>query len=218
MTVLERNLVTFRWREILINNGFVFGAILVNVALFALAGILTAQHHEVQDISDPIGVSLVTLAPPEPPKQEEVKEPTPPPSAEKKPDFMPDLTQPMISGPSVGGLAVSINLSGLSPRDDPSDLIFDSVDLDQAPQAVMKVPPTYPYKARERGIEGFVAVKFLVREDGSVGNVNVLKAKPAGYFEDDVRQALPRWKFQPGRIGGEPVASWVITTLRFNLN
>ncbi len=218
MTTLTGNRIWASWREIFINQGFVAVAILVNVALFVLAGMLTAQHREVQDISDPVGVSLVTLAPPEPPRQEEVRAPEPPPPAEEKPDFMPDLVQPAIAGPAVGGLSLGIKMGGLSRREDPGDLIFDSVDLDQAPQATVKVPPAYPYKARERGIEGYVAVKFLVREDGSVGNVNVLKAKPAGYFEEDVRRALPRWKFQPGRIGGEPVASWVITTLRFNLN
>ena len=39
------------------------------------------------------------------------------------------------------------------------------------PQAVRKTTPAYPYKARERGIEGYVAVKFMVREDGSVFHV-----------------------------------------------
>jgi protein TonB len=196
----------------------VIAAIGVNAALFALAGFLTTQHRTDQDIIEPVGVSLVNLAPPEPPKQEEVKEPEPPPPAQEKPDFTPDLVQPAIRGPSVGDLAIGIDIGGVARDSGPSEMIFDSVDLDQAPQAMAKVPPTYPYKARERGIEGYVAVKFMVREDGSVGNVNILKAKPEGYFEEEVRRALLGWKFQPGQIGGEPVASWVVTTLRFDLN
>jgi protein TonB len=218
MTVMTGNLLLERLRGLVAQSGLVAGAVLVNAALFALAGWLTTQQRTVQDITDPVGVSLVNLAPPEPPKQEEVSEPEPPPPAQEKPDFAPDLIQPSISGPGVGDLAISVDIGDVARGNAAADMIFDSVDLDQAPQAVSKVPPTYPYKAREQGVEGYVAVKFLVREDGSVGNVNILKAKPEGYFEDEVRRALLRWNFQPGKIAGEPVASWVLTTLRFDLN
>lgn len=218
MTTLALNTWTLKVRELLAHGGMIAAAVVINLALFALAGFLTTQDRHVQDITDPVGVSLVSLAPPEPPKQEEVNEPEPPPPAQEKPDFAPDLVQPSIAGPGVGGLAVSIDLGDISRDAGPAEMIFDSIDLDQAPQAVRKTPPTYPYQARERGIEGYVAVKFMVREDGSVFHVNILKAKPEGYFEDEVRRALVQWEFQPGRIDGEPVASWVVTTLRFDLN
>jgi protein TonB len=218
MSALTQNPVAMKLRELGVYTGMVVAAVVVNAGLFALAGFLTTVAREDQDIIEPVGVSLVNLAPPEPPKQEEVKEPEPPPPAQEKPDFTPDLVQPAISGPSVGDLAIGIDIGGVAREAGPSEMIFDSVDLDQAPQAMAKVPPAYPYKARERGIEGYVAVKFMVREDGSVGNVNILKAKPEGYFEEEVRRALLGWKFQPGQIGGEPVASWVVTTLRFDLN
>ena len=218
MSTLTQNPVTVKLRELGLYTGMVVAALAVNALLFALAGFLTTVNRDEQDIIEPVGVSLINLAPPEPPKQEEVKEPEPPPPAQEKPDFTPDLVQPAISGPSVGDLAIGIDIGGVARDSGPAEMIFDSVDLDQAPQALAKVPPTYPYKARERGIEGYVAVKFMVREDGSVGNVNILKAKPEGYFEEEVRRALLGWKFQPGQIGGEPVASWVVTTLRFDLN
>jgi protein TonB len=218
MTALAQKPILMRLRGVAFHGGLIVAAIVINLALFALAGFLTTQQREVQDITDPVGVSLVSLAPPEPPKAEEVKEPEPPPPAQEKPDFTPDLVQPAISGPGVGDLVIGIQMDGVSRDQGPAEMIFDSIDLDQAPQAVRKIPPTYPYQARERGIEGYVAVKFMVREDGSVFNVNILKAKPEGYFEDEVRRALVGWEFQPGRIDGEPVASWVVTTLRFDLN
>ncbi|MBU2500666.1 energy transducer TonB [bacterium] len=199
-------------------TGLLIAAALVNVALFGLAGFLTGKSRPPQDITDPVGVSLVTLAPPEPPQQEEVKEPEPPPPAQEKPDFAPDLVQPSVMGAALDGLAVKVDIGGIGEPSGRETFIFDSVDLDQAPQAVVKVPPEFPYKAREQGIEGYVAVKFLVRADGTVGNVNVLKSKPKGQFEEAVRRALLQWKFQPGRIGGEAVASWVVTTIRFDLN
>jgi protein TonB len=218
MSTLAHKPLVIRLRSLAVHAGLVVAAVAVNIALFALVGVLTNESRNDQDIIEPVGVSLVNLAPPEPPKQEEVKEPEPPPAAQEKPEFTPDLFQPAISGPGVGDLAVGLNIGEVSTREDPSEMIFDSVDLDQAPQATVRVPPDYPFKARERGVEGYVAVKFLVRADGSVGNVNILKAKPEGYFEEEVRRALPRWKFQPGTIAGEAVPSWVVTTLRFDLN
>lgn len=198
--------------------GLVVAAVLVNVVVFGLAGILRSEHRPPRDISDPVGVSLVTLAPPEPPKQEEVQQPAPPPPAAQKPDFAPDLVQPSILGAALTGPAVQVDIGGIGERVGGEKFIFDSADLDQAPLALVKVAPDYPYKAREQGIEGYVAVKFLVREDGTVANVNVLKAKPQGLFEEAVRRDLLKWRFQPGRIGGEAVTSWVVTTIRFDLN
>jgi protein TonB len=125
------------------------------------------------------------------------------------------------AGGGIGGIAVRVGTGGGGGgggRAGAQESIFDSVDLDQAPTPAMQVAPEYPLKAREQGIEGYVAVKFMVRPDGSVGNVNILGAKPEGTFEEAVRRVLPRWRFQPGRLHGEPVASWVVTTLRFDLN
>jgi protein TonB len=195
---------------------FVAGAI--NVALLFVASyLINASRAPEQDITAPVGVSLVNLAPPAPPKQEKAREETPPPPAEDKPEVEPDLFQPDL-GAGIGDIAIDVNIGGATRDDAAREAIFDSIDLDQAPVAMVQVPPEYPFKAREQNVEGYVAVKFLVRPDGSVGNVNILKAQPAGIFDDAVRRALVRWKFQPGRLGNDAVAAWVTTTLRFDLN
>ncbi|MBK7673111.1 MAG: TonB family protein [bacterium] len=195
---------------------FVAGAI--NVALLFVASyLINASRAPEQDITVPVGVSLVNLAPPAPPKQEKAREETPPPPAEDKPEVEPDLFQPDL-GAGIGDIAIDVNIGGATRDDAAREAIFDSIDLDQAPVAMVQVPPEYPFKAREQNVEGYVAVKFLVRPDGSVGNVNILKAQPAGVFDDAVRRALVRWKFQPGRLGNDAVAAWVTTTLRFDLN
>ena len=72
-------------------------------------GFLTSEARPPQDISDPVGVSLVSLAPPEPPPQEDVKDPEPPPP-ETKPDFEPDLVQPSVLGAGAVDFAVKIDL------------------------------------------------------------------------------------------------------------
>jgi protein TonB len=192
-------------------------AAVVNLGLFGLTTVLSQERERVQDISDPVGVSLVSLAPPDPPQQEEIKDPEPPPPQEK-PDFEPDLVQPGLgdlAGPSIG---ISFNIGGVDREAAQADFIFDSLDLDRAPEVVGRVQPEYPYAARERGIEGFVAVKVLVGKDGMVRQVNILKSKPQGMFDQSVRKAVSGWRFQPGEVGGEPVTAWVTTTLHFRLN
>ena len=61
-------------------------------------------------------------------------------------------------------------------------------------------------------------MKILVKEDGSVGEVLIMDARPPDIFEDAVLVAVPRWRFEPGVVGGKKVTSWVITALHFKLN
>lgn len=189
----------------------------VNLGLFGLTTVLSKERELTPDISEPVSVSLVSLKPPDPPQQEEVKDPEPPP-VQERPDFAPDLIAPGLAdfgGPAIG---VAINFGGVRRELAPADFIFDSTDLDRAPEVIGRVNPDYPFNARERGIEGYVAVKVLVGKDGSVHQVNVLKAKPSGVFDQSVRKAVANWRFRPGEVGGEPVTAWITTTLHFRLN
>ncbi len=115
------------------------------------------------------------------------------------------------------GPAVSINLGGIAAAPVAEEVVFESFELDQPPQVEMRVPPVYPFKAREQGIAGAVQVKLKINVEGSVGRVVILDARPKGLFEDAVRQCVPRWRFRPGMVAGEAVASWAVTTLNFDL-
>ncbi len=57
--------------------------------------------------------------------------------------------------------------------------------------------PQYPVAAREHGIEGWVDVQFLVRKDGSLGDLTVVGAQPVGVFEQSALDAVRRWRYQP---------------------
>jgi periplasmic protein TonB len=58
-------------------------------------------------------------------------------------------------------------------------------------------PPQFPAIARERGIEGWVEVQFVVRKDGSLGDLTVTGAEPVGVFEQSALDAVRRWHYQP---------------------
>jgi len=114
-------------------------------------------------------------------------------------------------------ISSEINLDLIGNIDSGISLIFNADEIDQPPSALAKMPPLYPYKAKRLEIEGYVKVKFLVDETGAVSQISILEASPKGLFEDSVFKALPSWEFAPGKILGEPVSSWVITTIRFEL-
>lgn len=192
----------------------VTASIVINLGLLGLASLLSKERGLPQDITDPIGVRLVTLAPPETPEREEVKEPEKP-KPQKSTDFKPDLVRPQLASRGALDVGVAIDLGDLGGPDTGGEFVFEAYELDQPPQVIVRVPPMYPYKAREQGIEGAVQVKMLVNADGTVGQVIILDARPEGLFEDAVRKAVPQWKFSPGKIEGEAVTAWVITTLRF---
>jgi protein TonB len=98
------------------------------------------------------------------------------------------------------------------------EMVFVEADLDQPPAPIVRTQPPYPYKARHRGIEGEVTVKFLVQTDGTVTRVEIVSASPQGLFEDAVTDAVVKWRFEPGRIAGQPVAAWVVNTIVFDMD
>lgn len=192
-------------------------AVLVNFALFAGAARLSHNRLFTPDITEPVGVSLITLkpvTPPPPPKPEETVKPKPRP----RPDFTPELARPSLTAPDPLAINVQIDPTLFQGGPARGDFVFNATDLDTPPTAVVRMSPVYPYKARQRNIEGSVEVKFLVGADGQVSDVQVINSQPAGLFDAAVLKIVPRWKFRPGVLAGKAVPSWVVTTVEFNLN
>lgn len=62
-----------------------------------------------------------------------------------------------------------------------------------------RVKPHFPDIARDDGIaQGHVLARLLLNADGSVRQVIILSARPAGYFEQAVRAAAIRWHCTAG--------------------
>lgn len=75
----------------------------------------------------------------------------------------------------------------------------------------------YPAMAKDAGITGIVFVTFVVKEDGSVSGVKVLRGIGGGCDEEAVRvvQAMPKWK--PGKQRGKAVRVQYNLPIRFVL-
>ena len=80
---------------------------------------------------------------------------------------------------------------------------------------LVKVPPEYPQRAMAKDIEGYVVLRFVVTETGSVEAPEILHAEPEGYFESAARRAVLRWKYQPQFRDGKPIRVISITRINF---
>jgi protein TonB len=95
--------------------------------------------------------------------------------------------------------------------------LFAAGDLDAPLTVVSRIPPVYPLHAKHRGIEGWVRVRFVVREDGRVTDITIQESQPAGIFNENVLRCVAEWRFKPGTVEGTPVKAWAETTIRFQL-
>ena len=75
----------------------------------------------------------------------------------------------------------------------------------------------YPPHARQRGIEGFAELVFIVKADGSVADIRVARSEPGEVFVNAARAAARRWRFIPGRKDGSNVSARVRQLIRFRL-
>ena len=75
----------------------------------------------------------------------------------------------------------------------------------------------YPVIAQENGIQGKVYVKFVVNEQGTVSNAEILRGVDASLDKEALRviNSLPR--FKPGKQRGRPVKVYYNALINFQL-
>jgi protein TonB len=89
-------------------------------------------------------------------------------------------------------------------------------DRDTVP--LVRIEPAYPQRAVERGIEGWVLVRFTITPIGTVKDVVVVESNPPKVFDDAAVQAVLHWKYNPKIEDGVAVERrGVQTILRFQL-
>ena len=76
----------------------------------------------------------------------------------------------------------------------------------------------YPEDAKAAGIQGRVLVQFIVEEDGSITNPQIVKSVYPSLDAEAIRfiLAMPKWK--PGKIDGKPCRVKYTVPLNFRLN
>jgi periplasmic protein TonB len=206
------------------------GAIALNLALFGsmphLLAPVQARPAFEQLVSQ---VNFIRLEQPETPVKRTVEElPQPPP--ESRP---PQPTQPIRARPFQAALTLPFEINPRLPASpqtlslpplpaaafDTNSLsdIFSVSDLDAPLTILARIPPVYPMRAKHRGIEGWVRVRFVINEDGSVSRVTVVESDPPDIFDQSVMRCVNGWRFQPATVEGMPVKTRAETTVRFKL-
>lgn len=119
---------------------------------------------------------LVVPPPPPPARWPQALPPLPAPSTLAAPASMPAPVPPEPAPPEPGPIRVA---SG------------------QGPGIVKRVEPLYPPSARAMGLEGAVELDAIILEDGTVGEVRVVRsAHPI--LDAAAARALAQWRFSPG--------------------
>lgn len=84
------------------------------------------------------------------------------------------------------------------------------------PRLLREVKADYADDARRANIEGEVLLEIVVRRDGTVGDVKVLRGLGGGLNERAV-DAVRQWRFSPARLKGTPVDVVVEVGVEFRL-
>ena len=71
---------------------------------------------------------------------------------------------------------------------------------------IFQVPPVYPRRALERGIEGCAMLQFTVTKVGSTKDPEVLWSQPPGMFDRAAMRSALKYKYKPQIRDGQAVA------------
>lgn len=117
------------------------------------------------------------------------------------------------TGSNVSGLAVDL-------PDLDIDLGLDiggDIQIARELMPLVRIPADYPRRALVNEIEGFVILRFIVTETGSVADPEILRSDPPGVFDSAALRAVRRWKYQPQIRDGKPTRVISITKIGFEL-
>jgi len=77
------------------------------------------------------------------------------------------------------------------------------------------IAPTWPESAA--GVEGWVRLMFTLMPDGTVNDVEVKEAHPAGIFEASAVEALRQWKYDPVERDGKKITQRAEIRIKYAL-
>ena len=147
--------------------------------------------------------------PPEQPPEEEPEPEEPPPELAEESQPL-DLSQlelalePMAFGSGFLEGDFGLDLSHVEAAPGKNE-ILELTEIDQEPRVVYQPPPVIDTRVRRKGA-GTVWLIFIVDEKGRVQSPKVQSSSDP-VFERPALAAVKQWRFEPGRSGGEPIAS-----------
>lgn len=100
----------------------------------------------------------------------------------------------------------------------PAEATLEMSELDSQAIPLMQTSPSYPVIALQKGIEGWVKLRFDVDALGMAENIKIVTASHKKIFDKEALKALKKWRFKPGKENGKAVGLDNQTvTMEFNL-
>jgi TonB family protein len=85
----------------------------------------------------------------------------------------------------------------------------------QMAKILNRMAPVYPGVARENRIGGKVILHTVIKTDGTVGDIHVMRGQCP--FAEAAVDAVKRWRFSPTLLAGEPVPTQTNFEVTFNI-
>ncbi|MDQ2076535.1 energy transducer TonB [Marinimicrobium sp. ABcell2] len=153
------------------------------------------EHRRIADISMPQADIDTRYETPRPDRPDDVE--TPPP----------DIPEPEFDSPDIADGGLSLDAPTL---DSGIELGGSGFSGDGEYMPIVAIAPEYPRRAAQRGIEGFVTVRFTVTTAGATRDIEVIDAvdtegRPTTIFNRAAERAAERFRFRPRVIDGEPI-------------
>lgn len=86
------------------------------------------------------------------------------------------------------------------------------------PVVLSSVKPTYPSRARNKGIEGTVVLRVEIRENGRSGDVEVEESSGDDSLDDAALRVISKWRFIPAKkANGDSIACYTRVPITFRI-
>ncbi|MBL8300092.1 MAG: energy transducer TonB [Rhodanobacteraceae bacterium] len=159
-------------------------------------------------------------------KREEPPPPPPPPMLKVEPfkprtpplrTVAPPKPEPVRADPVVTETATPQSYPATT---DPGPVAPPAASVETAPSALgyksMKAV-AYPAQAARQRLEGTVLLRVLVGADGVPQRIDIEKSSGHGILDRAARDAVMKWRFEPGTRDGQPFAAYGLVPIAFRL-
>jgi TonB family protein len=85
------------------------------------------------------------------------------------------------------------------------------------PMIIYQRNPSYTQAARDAKVEGIVLLEAVVRKDGTVDSIRILKSLGYGLDQSAAQTVGKEWRFKPGTLDGKPVDVQISIEIAFRL-
>lgn len=179
---------------------FSFAALITFGLFFGMQWLIATGDIELEDPGKRIRVEMGQVRAVEEVRQVERK-PDVPDEVEAAPDMSIDMSA-AVDNVSGGGVEIGAAAMEVAPISTGGGG-FSATDGEYLP--IVRVNPTYPTRAQENGVEGYVIVIFTVTAEGTTSDVQVVESSHTMFERNAVKAAL-KYKYKPRVVDGEPIS------------